>query len=581
MRLWRNLFVFLVVCFLCDGARAAQIVRANTDLRVVQIEFHSMLDVAPSHGFIPVRISVNNRLDRAAAWQFEFRSGQQTGEMNHFAHAVGIRLEAGESRIVEVMAPVYPVPASHSWPALSVTMSGPGLESERARLYSGGHHSTRSGAFLAMTSSVANRNKSAVEQQSGRAGGHGVGQVATLYLNALSEDVRGFSGVDVLLMTAEEWADLEGGQRYVLTQWIARGGHLFLVDESGGNLPRGLRGDAPSAGPVPIGWGTAQMFGESAGGILEPDTLLREVGKALALTPQTQDMNFTSRDWALRREIRDLHRPAGLIMTTVIAVAALLGPVNVMVASRRKRPVQLLWVTPLLSVGLSLLMMLVILLYDGVGGQGARSLTVFLLPEHNLEVIRQEQVSRTGVLLTRDMRLPRGTEVRMLNVEGVNPHHFGGFVSGRFELSGEDLWRGNWFSSRAIQGQSLQLSRPNRAQLALYAGADGTPPELLSSLDAPLKTVFVQDFEGNHWRAGPVRPGNRVRLEPATERDAEQFERRLTLRTGERVSPARGNGTFLAEADPEDDAFLATLGGIRWENHAVRYTGFLVRGGGQ
>lgn len=582
--LGKVLFGLLACVCVCTGpftAKAAYTVRANTDPQVVQVEFHSMLDVSPQKGFAPVRISVTNRSSRTASWQFDFRSGQQTGDMNVFSHAVRVELGAGESRIVEVMCPVYPVPATHQMPALTVHMIGPGIERDQARIYSGGYQSSGRGALMAMSASIANRNKSAVEQMANTGSGRGVTQVATLHLDVFSEDVRGFSGVDVLLMTPEEWEDLDGGQRYTLTQWIAQGGHLFLVGEPGEGVPQSLRNRMGASETLGLGWGSVRMFSREGGAILDAGALLREAGQALILDPQVLNMDFSSRNWALRREIRDLRRPVGLIMITVIAVAVLLGPVNVMVALRRQRPVQLLWVTPLLSVCLSLCMIVVILLLDGFGGKGLRSLTVFLLPEHNLEVVRQEQVSRTGVLLNREMRLPRGAVMQMLNVETQGVNQFANRVSGRFDLLGDETWRGNWFASRAIQGQSLQLSRPNRAQLTLFPGQDGAPPELLSSLDVNLEVIFLRDFEGRHWTADQVRAGSRVRLEPATEREANTFQQGLTLRTQERVAPVSGAGTFLAQATPEDGQFLDTLSGIRWDNHRVRYTGLLVQGGGQ
>ncbi|MCC5846886.1 MAG: hypothetical protein JJU29_02245 [Verrucomicrobia bacterium] len=573
----RFLFLGVLLCLGFSPVRASWATRVNTDPSRVRIQLSSMVDGLPHKGYVPIRIQIENTGSTGATWTFDFRSTLNWQDQDVLNYATRVSLQAGEERILEVMVPLYPIREGmrgHSiQPRLRVNILGPGLEAQSHQLLSTGQSGT--GEVLGLTSTLVGRNKSAIEQRFQSRGGM-QGRVLSAGLSQFPEDIRGLSGLDFLLITPDEWAALERGSQYLLMQWIGRGGHLLLAGPADASLPAAFQPYRGGGNAAYLGWGSVTPV-LMTGDTLDPDDLVSLMAQIQRDRPAPGKGAFDARAWQLRDLIPDVERPVVLLLMAVIAIAILLGPINVVVAFRRKRPVQLLWMTPLLSVSLSLVLILLILLMDGFGGKGHRAVTVFLLPAENLEIVSQEQVSRTGVLMRRSFSLPVTAMILPLRID----HSSGRGSQGSYSAAPGGQWDGDWFESRAIQGQAMIDSRPSRARLEFIPASGNAPPEVLSSIDAELASVILRDFDGNYWRTENIRPGSRAPLTPATPEEGQALIRSLSLRDGERVLPVTGPGVFLAQVAEGSGVFMESLDSIRWDRQAARYTGFLVRGGGQ
>ncbi len=568
-----------LLCFgMCLSVQASWSTRIQTDPSRVRIQMSSMLDGLPNKGHVPIRIQIQNTGSSGGTWTFDFRSSISWQEQDVLNYPTRVSLQPGEERILEVMVPLYPLQEGgrgvHIQPRLRVNMGGPGLESTSQQLFSMGQ--SRIGSeVVALSTSLAGRNKSAIEQRIQTSGGHYQDRVLSAGLSVFPEDIRGLSGLDFLIITPGEWGALERGNQYLLMQWIGRGGHLLLAAPADTPLPAAFQPYRGEAGTASLGWGSVFPVVMN-GDILDPDELLSQMNQIRRDRPSPGRGEFLLRVWQLRELIPDVERPLFLLLIAVIAIAVFLGPLNVVVAFRRKRPVQLLWMTPMLSIGLSLALLLLILLMDGFGGKGHRAVTIFLLPAENLEIVAQEQVSRTGVLLRRSFALPATATIQRLRVD--YGHRRGS--QGVFSALPGGQWDGDWFESRAIQGQAMIDSRPSRARLEFIPATGNAPPEVLSSIDAELSQVILRDFDGNYWRTENVRAGSRPPLKSTTPEEGRKFIRSLSLREGERVLPVTGPGVFLAQVAAGDGLFLESLDSIRWDRQEARYTGFLSRAGG-
>lgn len=531
----------------------------------VLFKFTSMFDALPQQGFMPIRMHVMNRGLTEARYDVRFSSGSSwQNDPNVTRMNSSVRVPAGEERIVEVMVPIQPMD-NHRNNVLRVSVNGPGISVSDMHLFSGSSWRHADQVF-ALSQSLAGRNRS--ELQMLISGGRGGDAVATMSLIDLTEDVRALSGMDVIILNTQEWNELEQAGRYLFQQWVGRGGMLVLASEGNSLRPRGIPGFEPGGLPdaVPLGWGV--ITGHSlSGGLINAAGLRAQVSAGSPGAGVDLRRSFVGRSWALQAQVRELNTPLGLLFVVVLVVAVLLGPVNVITAFRRKKVVRLLWVTPLASVALSLILMGVIVLVDGFGGTGERSLTVFLAPEAGLEVLTQEQISRTGVLLRRQFTLPQGA---VMFPAILHPNQR---VSGRHRLEG-DRWDGDWFRSRNLQAQVLQHSRPSRSRIEVAPGPEG--PSVFSTLDDHLTLLYLRDGEGRYWKAENLHAGQRQTLQATTQQEARLFVDSLRLRPNEAVVPVRGNGTFVAVSAPRKDGFLETLPSIRWGARSIRYTGMIV-----
>jgi hypothetical protein len=367
----------------------------------------------------------------------------------------------------------------------------------------------------------------------------------------------GLSGIDVFLMSEEEWRDVSP-QHPLFHRWMALGGKVMILTK---DQPR-----TESVGSGGMEW------------VIVEDEVNRIPTLLMgASTPQKRladPKGYLANDWSLREQVPDISRPFGLLMVVVVVMALLLGPLNVWISFRKQNSLQVIWTTPVLSVGLSALVGIGILFSDGFGGKGERSQVVLLIPEHQLEVTVQEQVSRTGVLLNRQFTLPESTEIYPVATTTVRRGERRRYV----EQAGS-VWNGDWFANRRIQAQVLQRSRNSRSRVLLVE--DGDSPAILSTVDATFKRVLVRDRQGKTWWAEDVHAGVATPLRPASREESVELLAEVVTRQSEAFpnrAMLRRRGWFYAESE-ETDRYIDTLPTIRWRDRPVWFVGPLSEGG--
>ena len=84
----------------------------------------------------------------------------------------------------------------------------------------------------------------------------------------------------------------------------------------------------------------------------------------------------------------------------LVLFGILVGPVNLFVLAKSGRRHRLFITTPLISLGASLLLILLIIFQDGFGGRGMRRVLMEVRPDagQNAAFLHQEQIARTGIL---------------------------------------------------------------------------------------------------------------------------------------------------------------------------------------
>ncbi|MDF3130064.1 hypothetical protein P0Y35_12725 [Kiritimatiellaeota bacterium B1221] len=548
---WLCLWLFTWLGF---GADAAEVMKGLDSKKVViTLEGH-FLDGVPERGSIPLHFRVQNLTGKPGRWTFRFSGVQGWNNSKKLTSERVVEVDARSSKNVQWEIPVFPNSEFQNGQDVNLDMvvSGPGTSGVQQRLLHGPSKYNANPAKvvgfspeLQITRDEWNYSDMVNEfRDRGRS-------IRLLGFNpsAFPAKVSGLSGVDILLMTQKEWDDLRA-QQPLLKRWIAGGGHVWLVSHRASlNQSIGL-GNLKSISYM----GSNELLN-----LLErPGTLADTL-----MDPQA----YTRKNWALAKEIPAIKNSFGFIMLTVILIAALLGPINVWLSFRRKRPIQVIWTTPVISVALSLLVALGIVFSDGFGGKGARALMVLLVPDAGVEVTVQEQISRTGVLLNDEFSLPGDSEIYMVHSGRSRQER-------RLEyqqMSGGN-WSGDWFENRSIQAQVIRRTRNSRAKVVFSPG--GTP-QVLSSVDARFSRMLVRDGQGGLWMGEQITPGKTQSLRKISKTESREFFADMSTRKSGLVPSEKileRNGWFYAES-AETDRYVDTLKSIRWQSRPVWYMG--------
>jgi hypothetical protein len=275
--------------------------------------------------------------------------------------------------------------------------------------------------------------------------------------------------------------------------------------------------------------------------------------------------------WTSAQQIGVLKPNLPLLIGFLAIFATVVGPLNLFVFAREGQRSRLYRTVPLISLGATVLLLVLIVIQDGFGGWGFRSAVICLVPSARKAVVFQEQISRTGVLGSAAFSLRDPAWMTMVNLGAVARS---GRKTPSVQSSGIQFDE-DWFKSRSLQSQWIESVIPTRAEVTLVnsdEARDGrAPPMIISSIGAPLSEFCFWDSKGNCWRASNVRTGVKTVLSRGTPLTNLLADARVPLR--QRMTKAEGvPGNFVAFSR-DAASFIDTLASIRWKNKQAIYVG--------
>lgn len=579
------------------------------------LEMRSVFDPMPPTGYAPVRVVATNGGDKDSRWNFSFRSQTQK-----------FRAENTHSSQFQIIVPAHLTQSATFLVPLAVNYGVSGFGRQDHQLYirldaDGMEHRDFQNydecvdgfPAIAISKALADTNHSQLKDEverrlksssSGRIVNKQFG--STFAPDDLPEEWRGLSGFDALMISSSEWLTLKPGQRMAIIQWMRLGGRLDVyasatATTSAFGIPASASISINALG-IPVESHDRVSLGQAS--VLPWDGKKLDADKAVArywgfdkrekaLTEDYADQTVSkpnSRpDWGLLDSLGVRSFASWQVIVFLVIFGVLVGPVNLFVLAPPGKRHKLFVTTPLLSVGASLLMVVIILFQDGIGGMGARLVIVNVVPEEAAAYVTQEQASRTGVLLgggfelkqpalIEPLALPDSPWVKLKNRSN----------SQTVQLSQEGSQRGgNYFQSRAEQGQILRAVISTRSRLELKAGLPAdAPPEIISALGFTLDTLFYVDAKGLVWRSPqPLGTGQQVKLVHSDDAALRQSWAEVTTltegqtlrRMDSRVGGSSARRTFFATAKQAPGFTLDTLTSIRWKEDRVAVFGPLAQ----
>ncbi|MCW1883313.1 hypothetical protein OKA04_01140 [Luteolibacter flavescens] len=550
-------------------------------------------------GFLPVRLTVNNTSEQQGSITISTESSDASysGQGSELTSSFNLTIPEKRTSVHDILVPCTTL-LNYRYGGnmnVSVRMSGSfGAASGSLRT---GYRDDQPAILL--SEPLYTPNASALDSQMTSRGGRHYGGSETFAgkfdARSLPEDWRAYSGYDGIAMTDTDWGNATPGARTAILRWNRLGGELLIYTLSAtsdlatlGVAPdggKGLRSADRSFGRVSLVPATV-----SSGKVtLDPAETIELFHDKARMTSQNASIRSDfSGHWITKSEFGEQRYNYGLFIVILVGFGVLVGPVNLFVFAKSGRRHRLFITTPLIALGTSVLLIALIILIDGFGGRGMRTVLMEVRPDdgENSAYILQEQVSRTGVLLgggftlnepavITSVPLASGQWSRLTNVnEGGGMRYEEKFTDGKLEVEGD------WFQSRSEQGHFVKAIVPTRGRIE--ARSESGAPSFLSTFDFEIEKLYYLDNSNGWWKAEKVVPGKGFTCTTASPEEVLAFANEASLKLAERsrrvltiqkdvASLHNRPGHFIAVT--ESAPAIETLKGIDWTRTRTFITG--------
>ncbi len=534
---------------------------ATTNGSGVKIEITGPADEVPPDGCYPCWVTIHNRSGATRTWNIQATEQSYAEHGDSISTSQSLPVENDSVARAAVLIPLSSGARSggYSYQSISLEINGYGVEGQAAPLANTSISRASSTAFVGMGEALATPIWASLQKKYSDASRRLYG--STVAPTQISPDWRALSGFGCLWLADTEYTTLDAGQRAAIRRWVDQGGTFYL---SARTLDPALRAslDLPDDGTEGHqGYGLVRWLPWDG----KPLELDRAVAIIDGITARRSDPDtHDATNWGMMKSVGAIPLNAPFLLGFIGLFAVVAGPVNLFMFAPATRRHRLFWTTPLISAVGSLLLVAVILLQDGFGGRGERVMVTRLFPGQRQAVVVQEQVARTGVLLSRQFTLPEDTLLSPLGASFAGRR--------RFAQAGREC-SGDWFMSRLVQAHRAETIVPSRAEIQLLNPAEaggGAPPVVVSSIPATLREIVYHAPAGTDWHGSNLHTGERATLR-------QDGQTSFTVTTGSayltglqrmaRLEP----GTFFAVAD--DGPFIETLPSVRWRNQQAVFLG--------
>lgn len=507
----RLIRALLGLCCLLGQAHGGQTfgLRLNNP-GVIKIEAESLLNEIPTHGLYPVRITIENRSGAERSWDLSL---SLNGNNEQRVRQSVLTVPDGRIQSFDYFLPISQSDSGWSSQSLQGQISGPGLAEGSASFYdnsswSDPQKSTSVGILSGLFDRVGlNENKAGH-------GGSGPEQSRSRLDPArLPTTPLAFSGLEDVWLEATEWLALSPALRLALLDWVALGGNLQVIN----NLPKGsdqawtetlprhlrsLGGDVGS----PLEHGFGRIIRRAPRPDLELRTLIEtHFSPRRSLVPDRRLGQSEAQAWAESNSIVPVALGGVIIIVFLIVFTIVAGPLNLFVFARGAKRWRLFITTPIISLAASGLLVLLMFLQDGLGGDGVRSRVALLLPESGRLAFRQSSVAKTGLLTTSGFATEGSPFVwREDSGDRRNNQH-------RFQTDDRGNLGGDFFASRSRLFHQTFAYTPSDGKIVRQADENGRPV-LLSTVDAVLGPVYLRDGQGKLWKTDQLALGGKAVL---------------------------------------------------------------------
>jgi hypothetical protein len=569
--------------YLFSLALALQVSAQETMIRQVfdpvtdtHVEVLALFSKPSPGGYFPVRVKIANNLNSDSSVWIEFKSKADYGNNLLTTSSFNFTANGGKTVTRDILVPLSP-PGESSYGSTNVEATLGGSMGRAENTIRTTIDADQPAVLL--SEALFTPNASSLDSANSAKGGgssRGSNEFAAKFdPKQLPDDWLAFSGYDSVIMTDGDWTNIPPGGRNAILSWLRLGGQLVIYTTGSAT--------AASLGiPAETSFGTVAIRPVSSDLKLDAPAVVK-LATSNATTPQqVSQRNDFEKSWPLQNLFGAQTFHYALFIIVLIAFGILVGPVNLFVFAKSGQRHKLFITTPLISLGASLILIALIIVQDGFGGNGIRRVLMEVRPDAgaNAAYLHQEQFCRTGVLTGSRFTIDTPSTFEPVVIAASRWARFtdGSGAKGTFNLQPTDgklQASGDWFQSRSEHGHVLSAVVATRGRIE----KTDTPGTYLSTFEFPIDTLLYEDEAGKWHRAEAITAGKRFTPTPV------DVATTVAILAGEIKAFAARNQQFLKTAKDRPGHFIAitthapgidTNPGIRWKETRTVITGPIV-----
>ena len=328
-----------------------------------------------------------------------------------------------------------------------------------------------------------------------------------------------FSRWDAIVLTGEDMSRLPGSVRSALTGYLACGGCLVVLGEC--SAPAGWRGgsaDQPGQETYFAGFGKFVVIADAVFADW-PEGLWRylEDGWLESFAPwrDVKDVQEANKIFPV---VENLSVPARGLFLLMLLFAIVIGPLNLLLFSRKGRRMRLLWTVPAVSILACVGVFLYAILAEGTGGHARSSaLTVLNQRNHHAATIGwcgfYSPLTPSGGL-NYDYNTELTPQVTMDNWRSNK-----GTARSVDWTDGQNLATG-WVSARVPALFKVRNSQTSRRRLTVSRSVSSDGLVIVNGLGCSIKKLWLADEQGMIYSGSEIAAGAEVSLASSGDRAA-------------------------------------------------------------
>ena len=526
-------------------------------------------------GYFPVRVKIANNLKNDSNVWIEFTSKADYSNDLQTTSSFNFTASGGKTITRDILVPLSPLGTSQADINVEATLGGSmGRAENTIRTTIDANQPA-----VLLSEAIFTPNASSLDSATTAKGGgssRGSNEFAAKFdPKQLPDDWLAFSGYDSVIMTDGDWTNIPPGGRNAILSWLRLGGQLVIYSMGSAT--------AASLGlPTDPSFGTVAIRPVSSDLKLDAPAVVKLVTSNATKPQQVSQRNDFEKSWPLQDLFGAQTFRYALFVMVLIAFGILVGPVNLFVFAKSGQRHKLFITTPIISLGASLILIALIIVQDGFGGNGMRRVLMEVRPDAdaNAAYLHQEQFCRTGVLTGSRFTIDTPSTFQPVTIAASRWARYtdGSGAKGSFNLQPADgklQASGDWFQSRSEHGHVLSAVVSTRGRIE----KTDTPGTCLSTFEFPIDTLYY--LEGSkHWhRAEGITAGKRFTLTPV---ETSMVDPALAAEVN---AFAARNKQFLKTAKNRPGHFIAittqapgidTNPGIKWKETRTVITGPVV-----
>ena len=562
----------------------------------------------PSSGYMPLRLTLKNGTKFEKEWKLDFNS-EAKGDYSFGRNSDHPTLTSKFSyscppestKTYDILVPVVTsIPKSHTDKAastLSIKLTSDGKTIPDSM--SCNQHMDQPATLLSTELFVQHSSKfNSLIPASSRGYRSGNEEYTSEFTPSnMSEDWRAYSGFDAIICTDDDWREMPAGVQNAILEWNRLGGNILIyklnaasnfkslkIDDSDDNISK-TRIDR-SFGNVTI-MPLATIMSLDVNQASKIINIPKNKSAKIRAINDNYESDYTgSGAWSLQKALGKLNFSPVYLILILIAFGVLVGPLNLFVFAKAGQRHRLFITTPIIALGASLLLVLLIIIQDGFGGYGQRVQLIEVRADggENKAYIWQEQVARTGVILGGSFETSAPT---YMSPVPVSPSRFsrvtrenGGGSTNYTAKHGENglAASGDWFQSRSVHGHYLESIISTRSRITLKSSVGA--PVVNSSFDYEIQSLIYIDESGQAWEASNIAAGDSKKLTPSTPVDTLKLIHKHHANMSTKLQAkldtlSKRKNHFIAITD--EAPAISTLDSIKWNRTESIITGPVVR----